>query len=63
MQQTQSHFVHQLVDQQKNVILSHLHRTIKPVNQLRMIEDSLVIYRILDEKEESLRLMLVIYKD
>ena len=35
-----------LVDQQKNVILSHLHKAIKPVNQLRMIEDSLVIYRI-----------------
>ena len=35
-----------LVDQQKNVILSHLHKVIKPVNQLRMIEDSLVIYRI-----------------
>ena len=35
-----------LVDQQRNVILSHLHKAIKPVNQLRMIEDSLVIYRI-----------------
>ena len=35
-----------LVDQQKNVILSHLHKAIKPVNQLRMIEDSLVIYTI-----------------
>jgi hypothetical protein len=35
-----------LVDQQKNVVLSHLHKAIKPVNQLRMIEDSLVIYRI-----------------
>ena len=35
-----------LVDQQKNVVLSYLHKAIKPVNQLRMIEDSLVIYRI-----------------
>ena len=35
-----------LVDQQKNVVMSHLHKAIKPVNQLRMIEDSLVIYRI-----------------
>ena len=35
-----------LVDQQKNVVLSFLHKAIKPVNQLRMIEDSLVIYRI-----------------
>jgi len=35
-----------LVDQQKNMILSYLHKAIKPVNQLRMIEDSVVIYRI-----------------
>jgi len=27
-------------------VLSHLHKAIKPVNQLRMIEDSVVIYRI-----------------
>src|SRR5210317_235450 len=35
-----------LVDQQKNVVLSHLHKAVKPVNQLRMIEDAVVIYRI-----------------
>jgi len=35
-----------LVDQQRNLILSYLHKAIKPVNQLRMIEDSVVIYRI-----------------
>ena len=35
-----------LIDAQKNVVLSHLHKSIKPVNQLRMIEDALVIYRI-----------------
>ena len=35
-----------LVDQNSNRVLSHLHKAIKPVNQLRMIEDSLVIYRI-----------------
>jgi hypothetical protein len=28
------------------MVLSHLHKAIKPVNQLKMIEDSLVIYRI-----------------
>jgi hypothetical protein len=28
------------------MVLSYLHKAIKPVNQLRMIEDSLVIYRI-----------------
>ena len=35
-----------LVDANKNHVLSYLHKAIKPVNQLRMIEDSLVIYRI-----------------
>jgi len=35
-----------LIDAQKGLILSHLHKAIKPVNQLRMIEDALVIYRI-----------------
>jgi len=35
-----------LVDQNKNLILSYLHKAIKPVNQLRMIEDAVVIYRI-----------------
>ena len=35
-----------LVDQQRNMIMSYLHKAIKPVNQLRMIEDSVVIYRI-----------------
>jgi hypothetical protein len=35
-----------LVDQQRNLVLSYLHKAIKPVNQLRMIEDSVVIYRI-----------------
>ena len=35
-----------LIDQNKGHVLSHLHKAIKPVNQLRMIEDALVIYRI-----------------
>jgi hypothetical protein len=35
-----------LIDMQKGTVLSHLHKAIKPVNQLRMIEDALVIYRI-----------------
>ena len=35
-----------MVDQNKNMILSYLHKAIKPVNQLRMIEDAVVIYRI-----------------
>jgi hypothetical protein len=35
-----------LVDRNKNTILSYLHKSIKSLNQLRMIEDSLVIYRL-----------------
>ena len=35
-----------LIDQNKNMVLSYLHKAIKPVNQLRMIEDATVIYRI-----------------
>ena len=36
-----------IIDQNKNgLILSYLHKAIKPVNQLRMIEDAAVIYRI-----------------
>ena len=35
-----------VIDQYKNIVLSYLHKAIKPVNQLRMIEDAAVIYRI-----------------
>ena len=35
-----------LIDTSKNIVLSYLHKAIKPVNQLRMIEDAVVIYRI-----------------
>jgi hypothetical protein len=35
-----------LVDMHKGTVLSYLTKAIKPVNQLRMIEDALVIYRI-----------------
>ena len=31
-----------VIDQNKNVVLSNLHKAIKPVNQLRMIEDLLL---------------------
>ena len=34
------------VDGNSGRVLSYLHKAIKPVNQLRMIEDALVIYRI-----------------
>jgi len=35
-----------LVDRNKGLVLSYLHKAIKSLNQLRMIEDSLVIYRL-----------------
>ena len=35
-----------LVDRNKGTTLSWLHKSIKPLNQLMMIEDSLVIYRL-----------------
>ena len=35
-----------LVDRNKGSTLSWLHKAIKPLNQLMMIEDSLVIYRM-----------------
>jgi len=35
-----------LIDGNSGRVISYLHKAIKPVNQLRMIEDALVIYRI-----------------
>ena len=35
-----------LVDRNKQTVLSYLHKAIKGLNQLRMVEDSLVIYRL-----------------
>lgn len=35
-----------LLDTSKKRVVSYLHKAIKPVNQLRMMEDSLVIYRM-----------------
>lgn len=35
-----------LIDANTGLVLSHLHKAIKPVNQLKMMEDALVIYRI-----------------
>jgi hypothetical protein len=35
-----------LMDSRRAVVLSYLHKAIKPLNQLRMIEDAVVIYRI-----------------
>jgi hypothetical protein len=35
-----------MMDATRKRVLSHLHKALKPVNQLRMMEDSLVIYRL-----------------
>ena len=35
-----------LLDPKKKQVLSYLHKAIKPLNQLRMVEDAIVIYRI-----------------
>lgn len=40
------HITSGLVDRNKHIGLSYLHKAIKALNQLRMIEDSLVIYRL-----------------
>jgi len=35
-----------ILDPDRKLVLSHLHKAIKPLNQLRMLEDAVVIYRI-----------------
>ena len=35
-----------LLDEAKAKIISHLHKALRPINQLRMMEDSLIIYRL-----------------
>jgi len=35
-----------LLDENRKKVVSHLHKALKPINQLRMMEDSLVIYRL-----------------
>jgi len=35
-----------LLDEHRKRVVSHLHKALKPINQLRMMEDSLVIYRL-----------------
>lgn len=40
-------YVHSgIADKFSSTILSHLHKAIKPINQLKMMEDAVVIYRI-----------------
>ena len=40
-------YVHSgMMNSTRTMVLSHLHKAIKPLNQLRMLEDAMVIYRI-----------------
>lgn len=34
------------INQENNIVLSYLHKALKPANQLKMVEDALVIYRL-----------------
>ena len=43
-----------LMDTKRQMVLSWLHKCIKPLNQLRMIEDSTVIYRVSRSPERRL---------
>ena len=41
-----SHIHSGLMDTQNKMVLGHLHKAVKPLNQLRMLEDATVIYRL-----------------
>merc|ERR1711965_572517 len=43
-----------VIDQTKNMVMGHLPKAIKPTNQLRMIEDAVVIYRIVRAPERRI---------
>jgi len=43
-----------LVDRNRQTVLSYLHKAIKALNQLRMIEDSIVIYRLSRSSEKRI---------
>ena len=43
-----------LLSPKKNQVVSYLHKAIKPANQLRMVEDALVIYRLSRAPERRL---------
>ena len=43
-----------LMSEDNKMVLSHLHKAIKPLNQLRVLEDATVIYRISREPERRI---------
>ena len=42
-----------ILDENNNMVLSHLHKSIKPLNQLRMMEDAVVIYVLQELQREE----------
>ena len=56
-----------LMSEDNKMVLSHLHKAIKPLNQLRVLEDATVIYRISRPfviwlKQKAFRKQLVLMK-
>lgn len=45
------HVTSGIMDQNNQLVLSYLHKAIKPINQLRMLEDAAVIYRLVRAPE------------
>lgn len=43
---TITHGTSGITDKKNSMVLSHLHKAVKPLNQLRMLEDASVIYRL-----------------
>jgi hypothetical protein len=43
-----------LLDETKSKIVSHLHKAMRPINQLRMMEDSLIVYRLVRAPERRI---------
>ena len=43
-----------LLDESNKIVLSHLHKAIKPANQMKLMEDSLLIYRLARAPERRL---------
>ena len=50
-----------LMDSRRAVVLSYIHKAIKPLNQLRMIEDATVIYRISRAPERRIFYICLLY--
>ena len=43
-----------LLDETRTRIVSHLHKAMRPINQLRMMEDSLIVYRLVRAPERRI---------